>query len=423
MASDSVDGTIDDLLELNQDGTARRYDGVRLNPASGKPWYVLATAHGEKTEADINRKLHDRNMKIWNRFVLDCLGDADRSKMRANFGLVHKLKEQPISIYEKMFLQKQLDNRSPGYKLSDLQEACRVDFAETVFNENFCLDGFVFTKTVDFSRSLCLGALHVEKCPVLSGANFKGAIIKRNAYFREGLFAGPTSFHSTEFASTVTFRNATFYNKVEFFHAHFKGRAYFEETNFFSSGGKTEVPQFNDCIFDLAVSFRNTYFRDAVPNMREALLPDRVEFTPMDFCWPKKNSRYKTGARETFAALCHAMERRGLKDHAHFFFRKEMRCRENTEEGWDKIALFLYRQLSNYGYSVKRPVWALASVVLMGAIVTSFSTGEFSCIGLKENPEPTCLSKILLGVLQALALSFSNTLSFLGFKGYFLELK
>ena len=35
------------LVEIHEDGSALRNDGVKLTPASQNPWYVLATVYGE----------------------------------------------------------------------------------------------------------------------------------------------------------------------------------------------------------------------------------------------------------------------------------------------------------------------------------------------------------------------------------------
>ncbi|MEJ2019665.1 MAG: hypothetical protein P8X51_15695, partial [Maritimibacter sp.] len=51
-------------LEVREDGSALRNDGVELKAANSNPWYVLATVYGEQDGDKIDWDLHEKNLQI-----------------------------------------------------------------------------------------------------------------------------------------------------------------------------------------------------------------------------------------------------------------------------------------------------------------------------------------------------------------------
>lgn len=410
-----------DLVQVYEDGAARRNDGIDLRPQSAEAWYVLATAHGEQEGAEIDYKLHAQNLETWNRVMLELLSPDNKKHLVDKYALKHPLNAKSLSNEEKRNLEAQLKKRHREFSLEELKNSDQINFSQILCPNHICLDGFIFLKPVSFARSHFSRDFRIEKAAVLNRSDFKGVTLSGNAYFRASLFVESASFHSARFQSVATFREATFYDEVEFYHAKFMGRTYFESTRFFSSSGCNISPKFNDCVFEFAVSFRQALFRDAVPNMRETLFPNSVEFTPDEKLWPNEKSLYNEESRETFSALSHAMDSRGLKDHAHFFFRREMMCRESIANGLDALLLRAYRYLSNFGYSVVRPLWGLLIVVLLGAITFFVYSLDAACYQNRSVEVKECLTSTFSEAPSFVAISFSNTFAFLGFQRAFFE--
>jgi len=105
-------------------------------------------------------------------------------------------------------------------------------------------------------------------------------------------------------------------------------------------------------------------------------------------------------------------------DDEHFFFRQEMRCKARLEALWDRWTIRLFGWVSDFGYSVARPLALLVVVIAMplGAYISLLQawTGAFDA------------GRFLVAFVKALGLSFANTFKFFGiqrlyFSNFFAE--
>ncbi|GAB5434171.1 MAG: hypothetical protein EpisKO_35410 [Epibacterium sp.] len=223
------------------------------------------------------------------------------------------------------------------------------------------------------------------------------------------------------------FDSATFTQRAWFESATFRGFAYFTGTRFGSSSEEPCFTDFRDCQFEKPTSFRQALFFDGYPDFSGAVLHDKTNFTArMDptsdeiaqdkdlegrTFWPQRTKQDPVGARESCATIRHLLTQQGLPEEAHFFFRREMRFASQIGTFWQRLPYRSFGWLSDFGYSIQRPLWWLAGIWFLG--MAAFWT-VFSFPG-----GPPVLSESDLGT--AAALSFSNLFPLFGFGRVFLS--
>ncbi len=243
-------------------------------------------------------------------------------------------------------------------------------------------------------------------------ATFQNATSSGDATFQNATFSGNALFQNASFSRGTTFQNAKF-QKTDFEHAAFSGDAAFRSTSFsgdasfqnaafsgsasFQNATFSGDANFSDATFKGPTTLVQTGFENWPPKFFNAALHEDTDFT--DVGWPAvpKNPKDATNHRRRYERLKQLMDSQKKFFDEHRFHRLELRCRE-VEDGWRSfsgVGSRLFRYVSDYGWSIGRP--------LCGLTIT-FLCGGWGLI--RFDPE--------LELGRALGLSFSNTFSLLG---------
>ena len=184
---------------------------------------------------------------------------------------------------------------------------------------------------------------------------------------------------------------------------------------------------FSEAIFGAPTSFAEACFLSRFPDFTNVIWHDKTVFTTGETNWPVVDTRvlpkikisghFKTPpktvmyhapsvAKGSAAALRHVMAKQALPEEEHFFFRREMHHAARSGPVVPRIPILAYEVLSNFGYSISRPVHWLIGVFAFG-LGTLFA-------GLLQTYTPWPAMGL------AVATSFSNLLPVFGFGRVFL---
>ncbi|MCG7622906.1 pentapeptide repeat-containing protein [Epibacterium sp. Ofav1-8] len=308
----------------------------------------------------------------------ECCNDVDFSKVlvkgdlfatHANFGGIAKFEDSKFS---RVYFQRAKFQGD-------------VSFAKVVFG------GEAKFQVVEFSGSLDFQLCH----------------FKSNACFQGGVFNSIAGFRSTQFDDGAWFTTGLFHKRVDFGEAKFYGITDVSKTNV------TRAIRFDGCDFQAPVSFDHATFSSSYPQLNGTSFPDNVTFSANDQHWPKHTPQDTAGSKEACATIRHLLTQQGLPEDAHFFFRREMRFASQIGSFWQRLPYRLFGWLSDFGYSIQRPlVWLLCLWAFGGAAFWGYLA---SC----RVPTPPGVVERPMGT--AMALSFSNLFPLFGFGRVFLS--
>lgn len=423
-----------DLVVKYGDGSALRNDGVKLKPASENPWYVLATVYGEDS------KNAAQNRRIWNGWACSGLSNEERETLAKKLGLaVADLAE--LNSEEKKKLDEEFARRVPEFperggipKPDD-----KIDMSNIRFANLITLRKYFFRGPAVFTSAVFEGFTNFQDVFFENSVEFGSAKFKSAAYFKETVFHGDASFGSTEFVESTFFQGAEFKDSAYFRFAKFENRADFSSVKFDDDAdfhkaefglpmGEPERADFKDATFsgradfdsstfngkaDFSngafagkTTFSDTKFGGDVPEFYSRRFHQNTVFTTRTANWPEVTAKNPDDSYNAYTRLSQAMNELHKPDDEHFFFRQEMRCKMLIEEKWwNRLMIWLYGGLSDYGYSVMRPVAWLALVI-------GFSWGIIGSYLRFGQDTPQTAS-----IWEGLGISVSNTFPFLGFTG------
>ncbi|MFP3382380.1 pentapeptide repeat-containing protein [Tritonibacter sp. SIMBA_163] len=415
-----------------------------LRPANENPWYILMTLHDEQKGELIDRVLHEKNRRAWNAWSGHALSaeereaaakssEIDMSELEAWDGLAEEIKARFVAEYQR---------RNP--KVDDVPDLPApegpIELSKTAFSNTVVLEKAVFASHAQFSSASFARNAWFASVRFTQGAWFDAATFTKSvwfsvatftqgAWFTSATFTQQAWFISATFKQAARFDAATFTQAARFDAASFSGFAYFTGTRFGSSTEEPCIPDFSDCLFEKPTSFRQALFCDGYPDFSGAVLHDKTSFTARmlptsdeisededlegQTYWPQKTKQDPVSARESCATIRHVLTQQGLPEEAHFFFRWEMYFAGLPSEGWSlgaRLPYLLFGWLSDFGYSIQRPLWWLVGVWFVGVAVL---WAVFSFPGAAS-----VLTQSDLGT--AAALSFSNLFPLFGFGRVFL---
>ena len=210
---------------------------------------------------------------------------------------------------------------------------------------NMKIGGMAVITGSTFSDSLHMGSSKFDG-PFIS-ANLK---VGGDVDFGGAIFSGSANFASARFSKAARFHQTTF-----------KGRAHFEDATF--SAEAEEIVTFKDAAFEAPVSFRCAIFKNAYPDLEGSILHQTSIFTPDTLnsrFWPsakaKLGEEHAKQAKASCAVIRHALGKQGLPEAEHFFFRREMGFAARIGSPWERLPYLLFGWLSDYGYSIRRPL-------------------------------------------------------------------
>ena len=411
-----------------------------LKSMDKNPWYVLATIHGEQGKA-FDEELHAQNRGVWNRWAgLMFWEGSERVAIAEALG-VNPSELSPLSNDAKLtkLVESEFKRRiGPSAKIPEPKHGC--DFGKTRFSTKLCMNQFIFPRSADF----CLAKFESEA--MLSGVLFEG-----DAFFGSATFAMSSKFDSVCFRKSGSFRGCHFLGECEFNAASFGGVAWFDSARFDKEARLTKIDFGNDVFFRKAMvkgnfrmcrsefrsysnfsetkferevdlsdahfrhttNFRGVEFVRSFPELSGTILHPNTIFTAEDAYWPPTKGSIAKTSRDSVAIIRHTISKQGSPEDEHYFFRREMGFRARIGGFWQRLPYALYQCLSDFGYSIRRPVISLSLLwFLFGAL--------FFCFSVNSSPfQETDMQSLLVRLGAAFALSFANIFAFLGFHGRF----
>ncbi len=396
------------IVEEFDDGGALHNGGVRLKPANENPWYVLATIWGEQKEnisiVEI-AQLATRNRNTWNKWAKGKLIGEEYAKVLENF---------------------RSRQNNPQAQLPDPEKPC--DFSHVHFNLSLIVEGFVFSRGVDFREANFSGIADFSKVTFSGTAIFNEARFSKNANFNEATFSEFTDFKAAMFNGDVYFGKASFKGFTDFSLARFGWGPNFREATFsekvvFNKATFCAMANFSSASFSGETDFDQARFLTHVPEFSDASLYENTAFTLPDRPgenWPPQSGTVRVPGKDEPAKVMPAPNQKRAYsrlrlfysktqqiDEEQFFHRQEMRCKREMAKGPTRWLYSLYGLLSDYGISIWRPVVAMLTLIVLGAALLSYH------ITLQDQPPQASTFWQSMGL--SMGWSTANMLPFTGF--------
>ena len=388
------------------DGTAERYDGHVLKPREKNPWYVLATIFGEH-DGLIDDVLAANNRQAWNSWMhYESAGTVQSAMVSA--ADFERVGTEPWSslradIIDRFRRRTGFDEVPPNLTshadLSGLYNPNASSFRGFVFPGRCYFEKAHFRDKADFTEAVFLDECDFREARWESGSTlFEDVAFHGMVRFSKAVFHQEASFRRSDFRDFASFERAAFCKWVDF------GRTNFHYAAVFCDSDVQNEVSFRSTRFGDLTDFRGAVFRHSAPMMHSCELYQDARFSYEPRGWPEPQSDTAEDDKSSYARLRQLMNELHRPDEEYFFLRREMRCKALLDEPWERIWTQLYGVVSDYGYSVWRPILALLVVVTVGwlLIVAAFAWNAVLADGTRTGWE-------------ALGLSFANTFSFLGF--------
>lgn len=425
-------------VEKLKDGTFRTKDGRILQPAAKNPWYVLMTIHGEQDGEEIDPARAKSNCTFWNSLARADLGSDEQQRLERDNNI--SLTDSPNTAnFHGNAMQKLNSRLGDGARMPSSSD--QVDFSNTVFEQTVLFPKAVFSRRVNFSGAVFLKPAMFSGAVFVEQADFSGARFEMDAGFTSTTFERTSQFSDVTFANEAAFGFATFSQEVMFKKAKFEQGAEFSKARFinyssFQDAKVTKGANFTDATFggpaifygmDLgaavsfahsqigkAADFRSAYFRKEYPDLTGTDLPQSTQFSPDKALWPERPEDFDK-AKETCSTIRHILGQQGRPEEEHFFFRKEMwfAGRIPGDALLARLPYLMFGWVSDFGYSIARPAWALICLWLIG--FATFAGYLSACC----TPAPAAPPKS--PIFDAFGLSFSNVLPFFGTRSLFAD--
>jgi hypothetical protein len=389
------------------DPTADTASDRPLIPANQNPWYVLATLYGEQEGEETDVKLLLSNSSVWNAWSCQNLSDAawkaDPPPLLKTGGTGWASIEAEVTQRHKSEWFRRNGEHVPYPGLPDVTKM--VDFKGVIFSNPLLMVHCVFSEAAMFNHA-----------SFRRRAEFIMPRFRRYAAFGQVTFSEDVQFVAATFGGDAKFNRATFSGAAEFHFAHFHGDAQFRSATFsrrvsfvgatFGKEGGKQAASFEDCQFDKPLNFRDAKFLAQYPVFSGAITADRNVFTAKPDHWPETTTQDPDQARESCAAIRHMLDKQGLPEEAHFFFRREMEFAGQIGSYWQRLPYRLYGQLSDYGHSIRLPFEWLTALIVAGWVLFSGWLALFQ----RADAGARWHQPLVEGLSQSVA----NTLPFLG---------
>ena len=403
-------------------------DEPARQPASENPWYVLMTVAGPQDGETIDWDRHLQNQRYFNGWMAQALTEDDKQRL-INQGCATAEDLAPLTDAEKREIARQLGTRCPEAARPDPSKSL-VDLASCAFAAQLVCSGFIFPGGASFRYARFKGDANFEHATFLRDTDFDDTDFLRGTNFQAAKFEEGAYFRRAEFSRDALFQQAIFQEATRFLFAELKQDAHFQQAAFqaiadFEGATFTGHAFFNHATFSRASVFRNAKFKS--PTKFENVTFDREHASPPQFSgatlheetrwdgiktWPLPGSGHNPADFIlAYEKLKHLMDDQKKLDSEHMFHKLELQSKAIAETGTlASFASWLYRILSDYGWSIQRPAIGLGIVFALGWILIyadqiseqRFGDGEF------------------LGGWTYGAVSLSNVFGFLGLGGTFL---
>ncbi|CUH76787.1 hypothetical protein TRM7557_01061 [Tritonibacter multivorans] len=254
-------------------------------------------------------------------------------------------------------------------RFDDVRFEKTASFEYAVFKGVTTFAGVKFGGETSFERTVFEEAISFQSGG-FSQASFKQAKFSQSAIFNNVAFTQAASFEQASFMEVAKFDLSTFEKEISFHFANFEGYPYFMGTRFGVKGGAVCKADFTNAHFLKPTNFRDAVFLHRFPILAGSIIHSQTSFTAGNDNWPtdkeKLSSEEIEVARESCAVIRHALAKQGLPEDEHFFFRREMQFARQIGTRLERLPYQLFGWLSEYGYSIERPLLWLLGIWVTG---------------------------------------------------------
>ena len=241
------------------------------------------------------------------------------------------------------------------------------NFSFAQFDGRLNLKDCKFLGGVNFSHSKFLGEVHGRYFWARGEFGFKNVVVQENLDLSESRFSGEISFKDSVFKKSINFRDTRFEGAVDFSYVIFEDFSFFSGAVFGTRLSKTVRPiNFTGAAFKKPSNFIAARFGSAYPNWQGTVIHENSSFSCDGTNWPLKGVEDVFVAKESCATIRHLLAKKGLPEDEHFFFRREMQFARQIGSFWQRLPYHLFGIFSEYGYSIKRPLWWLFGLWVFG---------------------------------------------------------
>lgn len=272
---------------------------------------------------------------------------------------------------------------------------CDGGFINTLFSADGNFTECHFEGVANFSSSHFASYVYFSSSNFASDVYFSSSHFANAADFGFSNFAGDADFSSSHFACDADFSSRHFEGDANFSSVEMNGQTSFEDATF-----KTHVP-----IFHAAKLYRDTVFPTAEPaslNYPEIMPAGKEQVGDTRFMPATEQKR-------AYNTLRYFMNQNLEIYQELFFHRREMACKEVTEDAFVGWLIWFYGRLSAYGSSIARPLMGLVGIWFVGALLLQFH--------FTSDPELSIMGDFW----SAMGISFSNTFGIFGLGGTLLS--
>ena len=247
------------------------------------------------------------------------------------------------------------DSRFHSTSMGNSKFLGRVTMTRCTLNESFRFDDSKFTDATYFSECKFNSIS-------FSSVEFRGPVSFKNNNIYKMI-----NFHDARFCSIARFTSTIFFQGVSFLASVFEKHSYFDDCDFYSSTASSgEVVSFENCSFLAPATFQRSSFKNCYPLLTGLSLTEVVLFSAKDRHWPESTDQDPEEIIETCSAIRHCYSKQGLPDEEHFFFRREMDAKGKVGNWAYRLPFMLFKAVSNYGDSIKRPAYFLLALWFFG---------------------------------------------------------
>ena len=290
--------------------------------------------------------------------------------------------------------------------------AGEATFGESTFAEYANFRGSTFAGEATFTASTFTGHANFGKSTFGESADFRASTFGESANFRGSTFAEYANFRKSTFGDYADFEESIFTGYADFEESIFTGYASFTASTFagiadFAGSTFAGIADFNNSEYSGETSFQNVTFKVA-PLFFATTLHEDTDWT--DVNWPAKPADKDAATQyvRRYDRLALIMSTLQQPDNEHRFFRLSMHAKEVRDGEGISTRLSRLYGLFRYGWGLEYALKLWVFHILLGA-------GCLSVMALWQRSQPLPnLAKILTNIVQALAISFSNSHPFLG---------
>ncbi len=291
-----------------------------------------------------------------------------------------------------------------------------VSFRDACIYSSFDMKNCYFGGNCDFSNLYVSGRFTLSDTVFSDGLFGPAMSLQATCYVERNLFFGNNvnldetlvgvdlTFRKNYFDKDLWMNDAEFQRGAYFSHNLFSGECLLTSSKYQSSVlwmYNTHIGDFDVSDADLSrsMSMAGTSFYNLPPNLLGTELPDDFGWAPRGY-WAdpsELNAKTRLTAFPRYSALRRKHSSRGDFADQHFFYRKELACRMLDGEFFERKILRVFSVLSNFGWSMTRPLIGMASNVAFHTFVFRAYFSTFS---------------------ESFSLSLANQFSFLGFNRF-----